>query len=143
MKARALITTIAAVALGASLVGCSSGTIKAEDDDSYSSSSYSSTESSTSSSSDSDKSSTSSSKSNSDDDDYETYSYSSGGKSYETTKSDDGSSLTRGSDGYTQYKHKDGTSMATDGKGNFISDTDGNGSPDSYSTDGGSTWDEL
>ena len=143
MKARILITTIATVALGASLLGCSSGTIKADEDDSYSSSSYNSTESDSSSSGSSNSSSSSSSKSKSDDDDYETYSYSSNGKSYETTESDDGSSLTRGSDGYTQYKHKDGTGMATDGKGNFISDTDGDGSPDSYSTDGGSTWDSL
>lgn len=137
MKMKHIASLMTTVALGASLLGCSSGTIKADDDDSYSSSSYSSAESSSASSS-SDTSYSSSS-----DDDYETYSYSSNGESYETTESSDGSSLTYGSDGYTQYKHKDGTGMATDGKGNYVADTNGDGSPDSFSIDGGISWDEL
>lgn len=134
MKAKFLVAATTSVILSVSLFGCSGASIKAEDEApasaSYNSSSSDSKPSSSNAASSSSKS-------------YKTYNYSSGGKDYSTTESSDGSSLTYGSDGYTQYKHKDGTGMATDGKGNFISDTDGDGSPDSYSTDGGKNWDKL
>ena len=136
MKSKFILPTAAAIAIGASLVGCTGGTIQAEETDSASSASYSSSK--TASNSNTEKSS-----GYEQDNDYDTYSYSSNGTTYETTKSNDGSSLTLGSDGYTEYKHSDGTGMATDGKGNFVSDTDGDGEVDRYSIDGGTTWDKL
>lgn len=46
----------------------------------------------------------------------------------------------KGSDGNYYYENNDGTYEATDGKGNGVKDTDGDGKPDEYTTDSGKTW---
>ena len=46
----------------------------------------------------------------------------------------------KGSDGNYYYKNNDGTYEATDGRGNGIRDTDGDGNADEYTVDGGKTW---
>ena len=52
---------------------------------------------------------------------------------------EDGSGLFAGDD-FAMRLNEDGTGVATDGKGNWVADTDGDGNPDSYSVDGGNTW---
>ena len=39
--------------------------------------------------------------------------------------------------------NKDGTSEVTDGYGNAVKDSNGDGKPDKYSTDSGKTWSNL
>lgn len=52
---------------------------------------------------------------------------------------EDGSGLFAGDD-FAMRLNEDGTGVATDGNGNWVADTDGDGNPDSYSVDGGNTW---
>lgn len=52
---------------------------------------------------------------------------------------DDGEGIFVGED-FAMRKNEDGTGIATDGKGNWVADTDGDGAVDSFSVDGGDTW---
>lgn len=52
---------------------------------------------------------------------------------------DDGEGIFTGED-FAMRQNGDGTSIATDGKGNWIADSDGDGEVDSMSIDGGETW---
>lgn len=46
-------------------------------------------------------------------------------------------------DGYSYYEYDDGSAEVTDGYGNVGRDSDGDGSLDTYSFDGGETWEEF
>lgn len=46
-------------------------------------------------------------------------------------------------DGYSYYEYDDGSAEVTDGYGNVGRDSDGDGSLDSFSFDGGETWEEF
>ena len=52
---------------------------------------------------------------------------------------DDGEGIFSGDD-FAMRRNEDGSSVATDGKGNWIADSDGDGEIDSMSIDGGETW---
>lgn len=136
MKIKHLMTMAAAIALSASLLGCSSGTVKAEEDDSYSSGSYSSSSSSSSSHSGKSKSYSSSS-----DDALEEGVYSDGDATYITDGK--GNTYAQDSDGNSYIFREDGSSLATDNNGNAVYDSDGDGSADIKSTDNGKSWDKL
>lgn len=58
---------------------------------------------------------------------------------YGVYDSEDGDGLFAGDD-FAMHMNEDGTSIATDGKGNWVADTDGDGEADSISIDGGNTW---
>lgn len=58
---------------------------------------------------------------------------------YGVYDSEDGDGLFAGDD-FAMHMNEDGTSIATDGKGNWVADTDGDGEADSISIDGGETW---
>ena len=52
---------------------------------------------------------------------------------------DEGEGVFSGDD-FAMRRNEDGSSVATDGKGNWIADSDGDGEIDSISIDGGETW---
>ena len=52
---------------------------------------------------------------------------------------DEGAGIVYGDD-FAGHFNEDGTGVATDGKGNWVADTDGDGEVDSISIDGGNTW---
>lgn len=52
---------------------------------------------------------------------------------------DEGEGVFSGDD-FAMRRNEDGSSVATDGKGNWIADSDGDGEIDSMSIDGGETW---
>lgn len=113
---------------------------KKESSSSKSSSSKSSVSASSSSTRKSSSGSSGSSKSASSD--YDSYYDPAFGASI--VRDEDGNTLAYKDDGFTMYQDgESGTGMATDGKGNFVADTDGDGDPDKYSTDGGNNWDDL
>lgn len=58
---------------------------------------------------------------------------------YGVYDSEDGDGLFAG-DNFAMRLNEDGTGVATDGKGNWVADTDGDGEVDSISIDGGNTW---
>ena len=60
-----------------------------------------------------------------------------------TTTLDDGTVMTYDDDGTIYYKNPDGSLEVTDGWGNVVKDTDGDGMADSYSIDGGESWGYL
>lgn len=132
-----------AVAVCLSLGACSGGSSSSDDDpestyeeDTDSTSSYDSNYE------DSDEpehaySSNSYSSSNDDDDDYDYLYDEDSGISGVT--SEEGEGIFVGED-FAMRKNEDGTGIATDGKGNWVADTDGDGEVDSISIDGGDSW---
>lgn len=52
---------------------------------------------------------------------------------------EDGDALIAG-DGFAMHRDESGAATATDGNGNWVADTDGDGEIDSISTDNGETW---
>lgn len=136
--------------LAVSLVGCGSELETESGQDSPSESEFStSSHSSEHSSSSRDYSSSddySGYKSGDDDNDR---SSSSGSRGYYDEESgiygvteDDGSGVFAGED-FAARINEDGTAVATDGKGNWAKDTDGDGQADSISVDDGETWEDI
>lgn len=70
-------------------------------------------------------------------DDYSVYSDTESGMT--GVLNDDGEGIVYGDD-FAGYFNEDGMGVATDGKGNWAADTDGDGEVDSISIDGGNTW---
>ena len=60
-----------------------------------------------------------------------------------TTTLDDGTIMTYEDDGTIIYENPDGSLEVTDGWGNVVKDTDGDGLADSFSIDGGESWGYL
>ena len=60
-----------------------------------------------------------------------------------TTTLDDGTVMTYEDDGTIIYENPDGSLEVTDGWGNVVKDTDGDGLADSFSIDGGESWGYL
>lgn len=140
----AAIVFVALLVLSVSLMSCSENKSSYEDENAYSeddggheSSDYDSDYSDSDYSYDDSDSDYSSSYDNSSDDDYDyLYDDDSG---ISGVMNDEGEGVFSGDD-FAMRRNEDGSSVATDGKGNWIADSDGDGEIDSMSIDGGETW---
>ncbi|MFQ6941853.1 MAG: hypothetical protein ACLROE_04370 [Collinsella intestinalis] len=144
MLACAAIAFAVLLVLSASLMRCTASSSSYDDGDSYSeddggyeSSDYDSDYSDSDDSYDDSDSDYSSSYDNDSYDDYDYLHDEDTGIS--GVMNDDGEGIFSGDD-FAMRRNEDGSSVATDGKGNWIADSDGDGEIDSMSIDGGETW---
>jgi hypothetical protein len=144
MVAIAAIVFVALLVLSASLMSCSANSSSyddenaySEDDGGYDASDYESDYSDSDYSYDDSDSDYSSGYDNSSDDDYDYLHDDDSGIS--GVMNEEGEGVFSGDD-FAMRRNEDGSSVATDGKGNWIADSDGDGEIDSMSIDGGETW---